>query len=106
GAFLLAIHVRDGALGQELFNAASTVGAELLGALYPAVESNDTYRVGFLNRALNDDLGRHPSGTKEVAFDRGNAMLYGELVDFLTVNYRNDEFVVANDSLTRRRSKR
>ena len=67
--------MRNGELGQELFNAASGIGAELLGARYAAVESDDTFRVSLLNPAFNGDLVRDPSGTNKVALHQRDAML-------------------------------
>src|SRR5947207_685045 len=64
------------------------------------------FRVGLLNRAFNGDLVRDPSGTNKVAFHQLDAMLQGKLIDFLTIDDRDDDLIVANDSLPRSRTKR
>jgi len=57
------------------------------------------------NCALNGYLIRNPSCTNQVAFHESKPVFKGKLIYFLPVNNRNYDFVVANDALSRSRSK-
>src|SRR5262249_33069854 len=70
------------------------------------MKGNRPLRPALLDRAFNGDLVGHPSSTDKIAFNERDAMLQREFVDLLTIDDRDHDLVVANDSLSSSRSKR
>src|SRR5262245_31486885 len=82
------------------------IGTKIFGARYTAMKRDRTLRSGLLDGTFYGDLVGHPSGTDKIALNERNAMLQRELVNLLTIDNRDHDFVVANDALAGRRSKR
>src|SRR5262249_690034 len=105
-AFLITVYVKDRKFRQVLPDSMCAVGAELLGARYPAMKRNRAHRPSLLHRALNGDLVGHPSGTDKIALNERDAMFQREFVDLLTIDDRDHHLVAANDALSSCRTKR
>ena len=103
---LLTIDVKDRELRQELPDATRAIRTELLGARYPAMKRNRPLRPTLLDRAFNGDLVCDPSRTNEITCHERDAVLQSKIIDFLTINHREYDLVVANDPLSSSRSKR
>src|SRR6516165_10800643 len=99
GAFLTAVDMEHRKIVQELPNAARAISAKLLCARYAAVESDRTLGSRLLDRPFDCDLVGYPSGSDQITFNQCDAMLQHELVDFLTINDRDHDLVVAYDAL-------
>src|SRR5215471_20970271 len=70
------------------------------------MKRNRAFRPTLLDRAFNGDLVCDPSRTNEITCHERDAVLQSKIIDFLTINHREHDLVVANDALSSSRSKR
>src|SRR6516162_7926414 len=103
---LRPVDVKDLEIGQVLPNPVRSISAELFRSGYTTVEGYDAPRTCLLNSALDSNLICDPFCSDEVTTYESDAVLEGEIVDFLTVDDRDDDLVVANDALPSSRPKR
>src|SRR5262245_59692730 len=70
------------------------------------MESDRMFRAGLFDCTFDGNLVSDPPCTDEIALDESNAMLQGEVVDFLAIDDRDHDLVVANDVLPSSRCER